>query len=480
MYGVVDVGTTGVKFSVYDRDLNKIYHEKKAIGFEKVGREFIEQNSLMLSQVVKEFVEKARGLNVRRIGVCTYRASVLAWRSDGTPITNVITWMDGRGRRIVERLSPTAKLLRRVNKALKIILSPDSPAILLRWIYDNVPGLIEKVKAGRAYAWTLDSYIIYILTGRFLADATNATLTGLIHPKNLSKIDIVFDLLNLPKLTPEIKSNVEEFGNFKDVELSVCIADQQAASVGLSILERGKVQSTHGTGSFVEAATESLVMPREGLIPLIILNIDGEKLYGLEGFIRSTGSTLEWLMKMGFFKDYEEAEDLLRQSKRGVLLIPSLFGFRIPYFRDLKGVVLGLSLDTSRAEIVSGLALGVSLHTALIINSMKRYVQKFKEPLFTGGGYSRSDSFLQILADITGMEVARPSDVEVSSFGVARLLALSDGSLSKKDLRERPSIDKVFIPRSETIDRDRLLGNYIKLLDGVRKWEKNILLKGTF
>lgn len=480
MYGVIDVGTTGVKFSVYNRDLDRIYYEKVGLGFEKIGREFIEQDSFRLSKIVKEFTNKAVELGVRRIGICTYRASVLAWRSDGTPITNVITWMDGRGRKIVETLPRTAKLLRRFHRALKIILSPDSPAVLLRWIYDNVPGLIEEVKTGKAYAWTLDSYLTYLLTGRFQADVTNATLTGLIHPKNLSRIDIVFELLNLPKIVPEVKNNVDVFGSFKNVEINVCIADQQAASVGLSVLEKGRIQSTHGTGSFVETATGSLIIPKEELVPLIILSIDGERIYGLEGFTRSTGSTLEWLMKICFFKDYREVEESLRQSRGGVLVIPSFTGFRIPYIGDLKGIILGLSLDTSRAEIASGLALGVSLHTAFIINVMKKYVHKLEEPFFVGGGYSRSDSFLQMLADMTGMEVARPIDVEVSSLGVAKLLALSDGAISKKDLREKPAIEKIFTPKLETLERDKLLEHYVKLLEGIRKWEKNILLKGIF
>lgn len=480
MYGVIDVGTTGVKLSIYDRDLNKVHYEKATIGFEKIARDRIEQNSLHLIHVVKTFAKKAKEMGVKKIGICTYRASVLAWRSDGTPITNIITWIDGRGREVVEKLSPTAKLLRRFHSSLKIILSPDSPAVLLRWIYDNVPRLIEDLKAGKAYAWTLDSYLIYTLTGRFLADATNATLTGLIHPKNLSEIDIVFDLLKLPKITPEIISNISLFSSFEDVELSVCIADQQAASVGLGVLERGSVQSTHGTGSFVETVTENLVMPTGGLIPLIILNIDNEKIYGLEGFIRSTGSTLEWLMHIGLFKDYAEAEALLKQSGRRPLLIPSLGGFRIPYLRDLKGVILGLGLDTSRADIISGLALGVSLHTAIILNIMKKYVRRFREPLFSGGGYSRSDGFLQILADVTGMEVARPIDVEVSSLGVAKLLALSDGVLTKRDLKEKPSIEKVFTPKLDSLDRETMLKTYSRLLGVIGKWMRDPSLRKIF
>ena len=480
MYGVIDVGTTGVKLFIYDENLRKTYHEKTVVGFEKISQQYIEQSSLQIANVVRGFVKKAREKGVKKIGICTYRASILAWRKDGTPITNIITWIDGRGREVLERLSPTAKILKKLSRSLNVILSPDSPAILIRWVYDNVPRLIEEVKAGKAYVWTLDSYILYILTGKFLADATNATLTGLIHPRNFSEIDIVFELLKLPKITPEVTGNTHLFGSFEDVEVCACIADQQAASVGFGVLGKGEVQSTHGTGSFVETVTEKLSIPTSGLVPIIILRIDDEKTYGLEGFVRSTGSTLEWLMKIGLFKDYSEAEMLLHQFDKRALLVPSFGGFRIPYLRDLRGMILGLGLDTSSSDILSGLALGVSLHVAIILNAMKKYVREFREPLFSGGGYSMSNAFLQTLADITGMQVAKPLDVEISSFGVAKLLALSDGKLSKKDLREKPAIEKLFSPSLNQVDRNTMLDAYSKLLGVISRCLRDRSLKKIF
>jgi glycerol kinase len=185
-------------------------------------------------------------------------------------------------------------------------------------------------------------------------------------------------------------------------------------------------------------------------------------------------------MKIGLFKDYSEAESLLKKLEKKVLLVPSLGGFRIPYLRDLRGIILGLGLDTSKSDILSGLALGVSLHIATILNTMKKYIGRFREPLFSGGGYSRSSAFLQTLADITGMQVARPVDVEVSSFGVAKLLALSDGKLSKKDLREKPDIEKLFSPNLHHIDRSVMLDAYSKLLGVISRCLKDQSLKKIF
>ncbi|MGC9020414.1 MAG: FGGY family carbohydrate kinase [Candidatus Methanodesulfokora sp.] len=479
MYGIVDVGTTGIKLSVYDRDLNKVHQEKISLGFEQLEGRYIEQNSRRILETVRGLIRKARDIGVKKVGICTYRASVLAWKRNGEPITNVITWIDGRGSEITSKLPKAAKILARLNKSLKIILSPDSPAILLKWIYEK-SNLAKEVEEGNAFAWTLDSFLLYNLTGRFISDSTNVTLTGLIHPKDLDKIGIVFDLLKIPKVIPEISENVYDFGRFEDVDIGVSIADQQSAAVGMGVLERGRVEGTHGTGSFIEAATSSFMMPRADLIPIIILSVDGRRIYGLEGFIRSTGSTVDWLKEVGLFRDYDEMEHLAEIGGNNSILIPSLGGLRVPRAQQLKGIITGLSLSTSRAGIVSGIAWGISLHLAFILELIRSQLRELKAPLLSAGGYSRSNAFLQRLADLTGMEVARPIDTEASSLGVAKLLAYSDGKLGFEELKSTPEIDKRFKPRMGEEERRKLIQEYSELLKVILGCEENIFLSGSF
>ncbi|WP_233437663.1 FGGY family carbohydrate kinase [Candidatus Korarchaeum cryptofilum] len=479
MYGVIDIGTTGIKLSVYDEELRKIHYEKHILGFEQLESGFIEQDSRRLAEVVRGLSKKARELGVKKLGICTYRASVLAWRKDGSPLTNVITWMDGRGIEVISKLSMIARALKKLSGSLNTILSPDSPAVLLKWIYERM-GIEKDVEDGKAFAWTLDSFLIYNLSGKFLSDSTNATLTGLIHPKDLSKIDIVFDLLKLPGVTPDVVENVADLGRFEGMDLVVSIADQQSAAVGMGVLERGKVESVHGTGSFIEAATSEFTMPKGGLIPLIILNLGGRRVYGLEGFIRSTGSTVDWLKEVGLFSSYDEMEELARMGRRKAILVPSLGGLRVPRADKLRGIITGLDLSTRRADIVSGIAWGISIHLAIIIERMRSHLGSLREPLLSAGGYSRSDSFLRRLSDLSGMRVARVKDTEASSFGVAKLLAYSDGKLSYEDLHETPEVDASFEPGMSEDERNFLIKEYSKLLEVITSCERNPFMRGSF
>ncbi len=479
MYGVIDVGTTGIKLSIYDGELRKVHYEKHILGFEQLESGFIEQDSRRLAEVVRGLSRKAREFGVKKLGICTYRASVLAWKSDGSPLTNVITWMDGRGMEVISRLPIVAKVLRKLSGSLNTILSPDSPAILLKWIYERM-GIEKDAEEGNAFAWTLDSFLIYNLTGKFLSDSTNATLTGLIHPKDLSKIDLIFDLLKLPEVTPDVVENVSDLGRFEGMDLVVSIADQQSAALGMGVIERGKIESVHGTGSFIEAAASEFIMPKGGLIPLIILSLEGRRVYGLEGFIRSTGSTVDWLKGVGLFSSYDEMEELAQMGRRKAILIPSLGGLRVPRADKLRGVITGLDLSTGRADIVSGIAWGISIHLASIIERIRSHLGSLKEPLLSAGGYSRSNAFLQRLSDLSGMRVARLKDTEASSFGVAKLLAYSDGRLSYEDLTETPEIDTVFEPEMSEDERRALIREYSKLLEVMTSCEGNPFMRGSF
>lgn len=367
----------------------------------------------------------------------------------------------------------------KLSRSLRAVLSPDSPAVLLKWIYDRL-GIGEEVRNGRAFAWTLDSFLLYNLTGRFVSDPTNATLTGLIHPRDMREIGIVFDLLKLPRVTPDIGDNAQEFGRVEGVDLSVSIADQQSAAVGMGVLESGRVEGTHGTGSFLEVATSGFLMPKGGLIPIVILSLDGRRTYGLEGFVRSTGSTVDWFREVGLFGSYEEMESLAGEGGRGPLLVPSLGGLRVPRAQQLRGLIVGLSLSAGRADMISSIVWGVSLHLALILELMRSHVGDLKEPLLAAGGYSRSRVFLRRLADLSGMRVARPTDVEASSLGVAKLLAHFDGKLRLEDLREPPDLEEEFEPGMEGELRRKLLQDYSKLVEVLMRWEENPFLRGAF
>lgn len=473
------MGTTGVKLAVFDGELKRIHYERVELGYEPAGGGRVEQSSAEMARVVRGFARKARSLGARRIGLSTYRASVVAWSKSGEPLTNIVTWIDGRGREVVERLPAWVKLLEALSPSLAKVLRPDTPAVLMKWLYDNVPGLREKVERGDAYLWTLDSYLVYLLTGRYASDATSSALTGLVHPRDLEPIGAVFGILSLPEATPEIVDSVHEFGEFEGADVAVSIADQQAASVYHGLLEPGRVSGVHGTGSFVEESTPKLVVPGEGLVPVVIASLDGRRFYGAEGFLRASGLVVEWLRGAGFFSSYEEMESLASKAKPRAIVVPSFRGLRTPDAPLLKGMILGLDPSTTKADVVAGLAWGVALYVAYLLGKLSKYCGSPREPLWSGGGYSRSNAFLQALADATGLRVARPRDVESSIRGVLKLLLYSEGKASLDDLKEPPEVDAYFEPRAGP-EAKALVGELEELLEVVARWEENAFLSGRF
>lgn len=480
MYGVIDVGTTGVKLTVYNSRGDRVYHEKVVLGFEKLSSGLVEQDSQALIKVVRGLARKAREYGAKSLGISVYRASVVAWSRSGEPLTNVITWVDGRGRSVVEKLPLHAKLLSRLSKPLSYILSPDSPAVLMKWVYENIPRLREKAQKGDAYVWTLDSFLLYNLTGRFVSDASNITLTGLVHPKGFREIRLVYDLLGLPRIQPEIVDNIGEYGSFEGLELRAIIADQQSAAVGLGAVERGRAESVHGTGSFLEFCTSDFTMPPPGLIPVVQVKVEKTVVYGIEGFLRTTGSVVDWLKNIGFYKDYEEMEKLASEGSRQVLLFPSFGGIRVPRAQNIAGFIMGLTLGTTRGDIVAGLAWGVALYMAYILGLMEKVGGRLKEPLWAAGGFSKSNIFLQFLSDATGVAVARPVDVEASSRGVLKLLMLAEGVAGKEILKQQLPVESEFKPRLDEKYREKYMSNFRKLVEALPKWEENIFLRRGF
>jgi len=477
VYGVIDVGTTGVKLSVYDSQGNRVHYEKVVLGFERLQGGLVEQSSQELVRTVKGLARKARELGAKSLGVSVYRASVVAWDRSGEPLTNVITWIDGRGRSVVEKLPVTAKVLSRLSRPLAYILSPDSPAVLMKWVYENIPGLYERVKSGDAFVWTLDSYLLYTSSGKFIADPTNITLTGLVHPKNFDEIGLVYDILRLPRIRPELVDNVGDFGSIEGLELKAFIADQQSAALGLGAVERGRVESVHGTGSFMELCTGNFVMPPAGLIPVVQVKVGRTLRYGVEGFLRTSGSVVDWLRDIGFYGSYEEMEKLAGEGSRRTLILPSFGGLRVPKAQNAAGMILGLTLGTKRSDVVAGLAWGVALYMGYILRMMEQVAGRPEEPLWAAGGFSKSDVFLQFLADATGLTVARPADIEASSRGVLKLLMLADGSLGEEALGHPMPASAVFAPKLDEDSRKEYMSNFKDIVEALPEWEENIFLR---
>ncbi len=468
MYGVIDVGTTSTKLFIYDRKGDMHFSTKVRLGFERREGNYIEQDSNRLWSIVETFLRKMKQENVKNFGLTTYRASVLIWDKDGKPITNVITWIDRRGLEVKRNFSLFMKLLSKL-PMLKSVLSIDSPAMLYKWLILKDPRLKKEIERGDLFFGTLDSYLAYKLTGEYISDVTNATLTGLIHPKTLKSLSIVSRLLGIPDYSPRIVDNVELLGEVDGIEFNVMIADQQAAAVAEGCLKGGMVKITNGTGSFVDMALEDFKMPKKGLIPVTLVKVGDNIVYGVEGFIPSSGIVLDWMVEKNIVDDYKT---ICSDEEEGeeIYFLPMFRGLRVPYHLAASGSVLGLTLNSSSMDIARGFINGLAFLIQEILNEMIWQFNYRPDVLYCNGGLSQCRRLLQAIADYTGFYVVRSRGADATAHGVLKLLEISSGRQSIEDIREPEENIELFTPKLPEKKRIKKIEKWRKALEVGLKW----------
>jgi len=404
MYGVIDIGSTRSKFFIYTREGEQVYSERVTIPVREDGT----HDGEAIYRVVKHFITKARERGVKLIGLSTYRASVLAWRRDGTPVTPVLTWL--------YRPKLRYKFLPKL-PSLGVVFSPVSPLLKIIELYKMTQSCRD------CLIWTLESYLIYRLTGKFVSDATNATMTGIIHPKNFKLISLVETISKIDIELPEIVENVWEYGDINGVSLRVVIADQQAAAVGEGAVRAGVAKATFGTGLFVDVPTEEYKRVG-GLIPLVILKYKQTVYRGVEGYLPAAGLAFEKLREWGIFEDFNKLDEYVDFADVDLFVLPALAGLQIPPFYWARGAIIGLTPYTDRREIISA-------HIVALVSFVKYVLDRSGEKVYEvkiNGGLSKFDKLVQCLSEIVGINVTRNRDFEGTARGVALLLSVYEGS----------------------------------------------------
>ncbi|MEM0121369.1 MAG: FGGY family carbohydrate kinase, partial [Thermoprotei archaeon] len=272
--------------------------------------------ALLLSSV-RHFILKAKEAGVKSVGLATYRASMVAWDRSGRPLSDVLTWLSPKSAEVYRRLPPHIRLLSRV-PPLNLLVAPYSPT--LRYL-----ALLEDIRRRRSSVediliWTLESFLVYALTHRYVGDATNSTMTGFVHPSTFRMISAVGALLGLRPELPEIVDNTEHIGVYEGVEINALAADQQAACVGEACLSEGTVKVTNGTGTFVDIPSGRYKRV-DGLIPIVVVRDRKSVVYGVEGYLPTSGLAVDLLKRMGVLSDYSELDSPLEGD---VLFVPAL------------------------------------------------------------------------------------------------------------------------------------------------------------
>ncbi len=444
---ILDIGTTTVKAFAYTEngEIIKKVEDKAPVMFPSPG--WVEQDPVKLwnmvydaaTRIINEFGKP------KSIGISTQRASTTVWYKDsGEPLHNMITWQDARAIDIAEEYSnkfilrfgrgigKLVSFFKKSSKSMKINylitlsnfrFGPNQPIIHLRWLLDNIENLESLAREGKVLFGTLDTWILYNFLKRHITDYTNASATGMFDPFFMKWSDRLTKLLNIPRnMLPELVDNMGHFGEIKDLDnvpITAIIADQQASLFSAGGMKRGTVKITNGTGSFIDINVGDIPLPaRFGLYPLVAFKWRDRKAYLLEGIIQSSGSAIDWLMRVGILKDYEEISKLIKDEETEVLFIPALAGLGAPYWRmNAKGIIYGLTRATERGEIAKALIDGIAFRCYEVISVIKKATNIPFDEIIADGNASRVRYLLERIADFTGLTIKVSKNLEGTSRG---------------------------------------------------------------
>lgn len=379
-------------------------------------------------------------IKICSIGICNQRETTLIWdRKTGQPIYNAIVWQDKRTSDYCKKLKQQG-FEAQITEKTGLLCDPYFSATKIKWILDNVPGARQKAEKGELAFGTVDTFLIYRLTGGLChyTDASNASRTLLY---NLNTDDWDTDLLklfNIPSsLLPEIKDSSAYFGDTqielfnRKIAINGVAGDQQAALFGQACFDTGMAKSTYGTGCFLMVNTgKQPRVSQSRLLTTVAYKLNGQCYYAIEGSIFIAGAAVQWLRdKLNIIETAEQTEQLVKNQpyEQNVYLVPSFTGLGAPHWQpDAQGALLGLSQTTGRAEIVAACLQSVAYQTKDLQQAMLTD-NIIIESLRIDGGMANNNWAMQFLADILSVELKRSNTIEVSALGAAFLAGLYQG-----------------------------------------------------
>ena len=398
--------------------------------------------------------------DIASIGITNQRETTIVWdKKDGKPIYNAIVWQDRRTADFCSELNDQTEM---VNSRTGLTMDPYFSATKVNWILNHVKGARKRALAGELLFGTIDSYLIWKLSGGMShkTDVTNASRTMLFNIEEQKWDEDLLNLFEIPRsMLPEVCDNVFDFGTTSvlggEVSIGGVAGDQQAALIGQCCVKPGEVKSTYGTGCFLILNTGAERLHSQSkLLTTVAYRVNGKITYALEGSIFVAGSAIQWLRdEMEFFSDASDTEKLAMQAsdESNVLVIPALTGLGAPYWdASARGAIFGLTRDSTKADIVRATLESVVFLTKDLLEAMSKDNASFNS-LKIDGGMVANSWFCQKLSNILGVEVERPRIIETTSLGAAFLAGISAGLFDDLNgLKESREIERTFFPEKES------------------------------
>jgi glycerol kinase len=445
--GALDQGTSSTRFMIFDADARVIAShqlEHKQI-FPNPG--WVEHDGAEIwtrtHEVIAGALDKA-GLkpgDLTAIGITNQRETTIAWDvKTGKPLHNALVWQDTRTAEFMDNLSDAHKEL--IIHRTGLAIAPYFSASKMKWLIDNVPAVADAVKAGTARIGTIDSWILWNLSGgTFATDVTNASRTALMNLQTLDWDPELLALFAIPRsVLADIKPTSHVYAKTSDgVAIAALVGDQQGAMIGQTCFDVGDSKTTYGTGNFALLNTgTTIVRSQHGLLTTVCYKFgDSPAVYALEGSVAVTGSAIQWLRdQLGVIKSSSEIEALASSvdDNGGVYFVPAFSGLFAPHWRsDARGVIVGLSRASTKAHLARAALEAIAYQTRDVLDAMSADSKVALKSMRVDGGATANDLLMQIQSDVMGIEIIRPEVIETTALGAAFAAGIAVGVWKSPD-----------------------------------------------
>ena len=446
----IDQGTTSSRAILFDDAMQPVASAQQEFTQHFPASGWVEHDPADLWRTVEETCRDCLGKagvsseDVAAIGITNQRETTLVWDAEtGEPLHRAIVWQDRRTAPICAELREAGHESLIVDRT-GLLLDPYFSGTKVKWILDEVEGARERARAGKLMFGTVDTFLIWKLTGgaSHMTDATNAARTMLydIHKGDWSAE--ICEILGVPmEMLPDVTDCAADFGTTtllgSEVPILGVAGDQQAATIGQACFEPGMMKSTYGTGCFALLNTgPDAIASSNRLLTTIAYRLDGEVTYALEGSIFVAGAVVQWLRDgLGVIASAAETQELAEQGRDGVTLVPAFTGLGAPYWNpDCRGATFGLTRDTGPAELARAALQSIGFQTSDLLRAMRADWDGAADGVLrVDGGLSANDWAMQFLADVLDAPVDRPANVETTALGVAWLAGMRAGVYPDRD-----------------------------------------------
>ncbi len=477
----LDQGTTSSRALLFDREgqVRAMAQREFKQYFPQPG--WVEHDPLEIweSQLA---VLKEVGGDVEAIGITNQRETTIIWdRATGEPIYRAIVWQDRRTAVRCAKLQEES-FEEVFSQKTGLVIDPYFSGTKIEWILDNVPGARARAEAGELAFGTIDSWLVWQLTGGkvHVTDVTNASRTLLFNIHTQEWDQELLEILNVPpSLLPEVRSSSEIYGHTTDgTPIAGIAGDQQAALFGQGCVRHGMAKTTYGTGCFLLMNTGSQpVVSRNHLLTTMACQVGGKTQYALEGSVFIGGAVVQWLRdQLGLIENSDEIEALARQVEEttGVVFVPAFTGLGAPYWDpNARGTIFGMTRGTSAAHIARAALESIAFQVTDVLRAMEADTGEKLRELRADGAATHNDLLMQFQADLLGVPVVRPAIAEVTALGAAYLAGLAVGFWDGvEEIKAHWQVANTSEPQMSRTEAQKRLTLWKQAVNSTRGWRK--------